>query len=180
MKTKRILILAAFFISSACAWSSIQAVPQNGDPIQVIRQRFGQINGNLARYRKVKKELSGFSAEGGQMVAYFHGPSIVKIATTYFGEMGKATEEYYYWEGKLIFVFRTDHQYDKPLSGKVVQKTENRFYFKGDKLIRWLDENSKQVAENNDYQEKQNEYLKNSKELTAGARSAKSTIEASP
>jgi len=46
------------------------ATAQTEDSIQSIRQRYDTINRDTARYRKVKKELSGFSAEGGQLTAY--------------------------------------------------------------------------------------------------------------
>lgn len=148
------------------------------ESIASIGQHYAQINRSAAKYKKVKKELSGFSAEGGQLVAYFHGPSIMKIAATFFGESGKAAEEYYYWDGKLIFVLRTDYRYNKPLSGKVVKTTVDRFYFSEDKLIRWIDESGKQVAaDTSEFAEKQKDYLDSSKQFTEGARSQKATIE---
>jgi hypothetical protein len=105
----------------------------------------------------------------------------MKMAATFLGESGKASEEYYYWDGKLIFVLRTDYLYAKPLSGKVLKTTENRFYFSDDNLIRWIDEHGKQVAaDTNEYQEKQKEYLESSKQFSDGARSQKPTIESTP
>jgi hypothetical protein len=148
------------------------------DPIAPIRQHYAQINRDARLYRKVKKELSGFSAEGGELVAYFHGPSIMKMVATYFGEGGKATEEYYYWDGKLIFVLRTDYRYNRPLTGKVVKTDVSRFYFNDDKLIRWIDENGKQRASGTtEYDEKQKEHLESSKQFSDGARSKNPTIE---
>jgi hypothetical protein len=44
----------------------------------------------------VKKELSGFSTEGGELTAYFDGSKIVKISATYQGETGSAFEEFYF------------------------------------------------------------------------------------
>ena len=127
----------------------------------------------------MKKELSGFSAEGGELVAYLDGAAIVKIAATYYGETGRAFEEFYYWNGKLIFVFRKEDTYDKPMSGKVIKTKENRFYFSNDELIRWINENAKQVAQSNsEYPERQSHYLASSKQLTEGARSKASMIEA--
>lgn len=112
------------------------------------------------------------------MVAYFDVPSIMKIAATFYGEIGKASEEYYYWENKLIFVLRTDYRYNKPLSGKVVRTTVDRFYFSNDKLIRWIDENGSQVASDTSaFEIGQKEYLDTSKQFTEGVRSKKSTIE---
>lgn len=148
------------------------------DSITAIRERYGTINKSAAGYKSVKKKLSGFSAEGGELVAYFDGPKIMKIVATHFGETGKAVEEYYFWDDHLIFAYRKDSIYDKPLSGKVARTTENRFYFDNDKLIRWVDENAKQVASSSsEYQEKEKDYLKTSKEFADGARSKNSVIE---
>ena len=156
----------------------VQTSAQATDPIAPIRQHYAQINSSAAKYKRVKKELSGFSAEGGELVAYFHGPSVMKMVATYFGESGKASEEYYFWDGKLIFVLRKDHRYNKPLSGKIISTKEDRFYFSNDKLIRWIDENAKEVATDKpEYAEKQKEYLESSKQLSDGARSKNPTIE---
>jgi len=171
-------ILVSAVLTDIAGSLSAPPSPQPEDPITAIRRHYAQINRSAAKYKKVKKELSGFSTEGGQLVAYFDGPRISKIAATFYGKIGKASEEYYYWENKLIFVLRTDYRYNKPLSGKVVRTTVDRFYFSNDKLIRWIDENGKQVAsDTGEYQDKQKEYLANSKQFTEGARSKKSTIE---
>lgn len=181
---KRILTvaIAAILLSTAltniAVSLSVAASPEVEDPINTIRQHYASINRNAARYKKVRKELSGFSTEGGVLVAYFDGPAIMKIVATFYGESGKASEEFYYWEGKLIFVLRTDYRYNKPLSGKVVRTTMNRYYFSNDKLIRWIDENGRQVASDTSaFQIGQKEYLDSSTQFTEGARSKKPTIE---
>ena len=172
-------ILAVLFVIITFGLvSQTVSVAQGTDPIASIRQHYAQINRSVPLYKKVKKELSGFSAEGGELLAYFHGPSVMKIVATFLGESGKASEEYYFWDGQLIFVLRKDFQYSTPLSGKVIKTTENRFYFSGGKLIRWIDENAKEVAyEAPTYQEKQKEYLESSKQFSDGARSKSPTIE---
>jgi hypothetical protein len=147
--------------------------------IPSIRQRYVAINRSVRKYKKVKKELSGFSVEGGELVAYFNGPQIVKIAVTYFGETGRAIEEYYYWNEKLIFVFRRDYTYDKPMSGKVVSTEANRFYFSNDRLIRWIDQNGKaRSLGGSDYQGRQQELLETSNKFLKAARSPVPVIEA--
>jgi len=148
------------------------------DPIETIRQHYAGINKSMPLYRRVKKNLSGFSGEGGELIAYFHGPSVMKMVATFFGETGKAVEEYYFWNGQLIFVFNTEQRYDKPLSGKVVRKTEGRFYFKDDKLIKWVGGDGKEVAsDSSEYAGKQTDYLKIAKQLAEGANSKSPTIE---
>ena len=181
---KRILTVAiAAILVSTCLANilgplSIAASPQAEDPTASIRRHYAEINRSVAKYKKVKKELWGFSAEGGLMVAYFYGRGIFKIAATFYGETGRASEEYYYWDDKLIFVLRTDHTYSKPLSGKIVRTRTSRFYFSDDKLIRWIDEDGKQVAsDKSEYAEKQKDYLDSSKQFTEGARSKNPTIE---
>lgn len=171
----RIIALLALLLSV----SGLQlAGAQTQDPIESIRQHYANINQNVTRYRRVKKNLSGYSAEGGELIAYFHGPSVMKMVATFFGETGRTVEEYYFWNGQLIFVLNTENRYDKPLSGKIVRKIETRFYFKDDKLIRWLDENGKEVASSSDeYAPKQADYLKMSKQFVDGAKSRAKTIE---
>ena len=152
--------------------------PQSETDIQSIRQGYAAINRKQARYRKVKKELSGFSAEGGVLTAYFEGANIVKMLATYYGEMGRTNEEFYYRDGKLIFVLRTELNYNRPLSGKVVSRKVSRFYFRDDKLIRWIDESGKtMVSDSAEYQEQEKDNLNTSKTLTEGARSSNKTIE---
>src|SRR5450759_5169055 len=89
-------ILVSAVLTNIAGSLSAAASPQSEDPIASIRQHYAQINRSASKYKKVKKELSGFSTEGGQLVAYFDGPSIMKIAATFYGESGKASEEYYY------------------------------------------------------------------------------------
>ena len=155
----------------------VASAPQT-DPIETIRQHYASINKSVPLYRRVKKNLSGFSGEGGELIAYFHGPSVMKMVATFFGETGKAVEEYYFWNGKLIFVLSTDNRYDKPLSGKVARKTEGRFYFKDDKLIKWLGGDGKEVAsDSSEFAAKQADYLKIARQLSEGANSKSPTIE---
>ena len=151
------------------------------DPIQAIRQQYAAINRKVARYKKVKKELLGFSAEGGELVAYLSGPSIVKISATFYGEMGRATDEFYYSNDKLIFIYRRHSHYHAPLTGKVVRITENRYYFKDDKLIRWIEEDGKQVSTTApDFAQAEARLLASSRQFIDGARSKEPTIEDVP
>ncbi len=152
--------------------------PQEKDSISSIRELYAAINKNQAKFKAVKKELSGFSTEGGELTAYFDGPKIVKIAVTNYGETNSFFEEFYYSNEKLIFVYRKQEIYDEPMS-KVVKTEEHRFYFSDGKLIRWINENGKQVgAGNSQYPERRIHYLGVSKLFTEGARSQEPVIEA--
>ncbi len=172
--------IIAIFISSGQMHGAPPASgnsAQEKDAILSIRRRYAAINKGLSKYKAVKKELAGFSTEGGELTAYFDGTAVVKIAANYQGETGRAFEEFYYQNEKLIFVFRKQEIYDEPMSGKVVQTKENRFYFSDARLIRWMNENAKQVTTGK-YPERQIYYLDLSKRFTEGARSEAPTIEA--
>lgn len=172
------MVLLSPFILPIAASGATANQQTDQTAIASIRQQYAAINKRLRRYQKVKKELSGFSLEGGNLVAYFDGPSVVKMVANHYGEGGSAFEEYYYSGGKLIFLFRKDQSYDRPLSGKVVRTEQARFYFANDRLIRWLDEMGKQVSLSTDEaQQKQKDYLEISSKFLAGARSKSATIE---
>ena len=152
---------------------------QEGAAVSAIRRWYAAINRNLPKYRVVKKELSGFSTEGGELVAYFDGASVAKMAANHLGETGRSFEEFYYHDGKLIFVFRRQETYDEPMSGKVSKTAEDRFYFNDGRLIRWLDRRGRAVAPGSgEYLEAQARYLDSSRRFVEGARSQKSTVEA--
>ena len=104
MKTSLAIFVLALSSLGTVATASSSLGAQANDPIESIRQHYAGINQNAARYRRVKKNLSGFSAEGGELIAYFHGPSVMKMVATFYGETGRSVEEYYFWNGQLIFV----------------------------------------------------------------------------
>ncbi|HEX5703596.1 MAG TPA: hypothetical protein VFX97_10395 [Pyrinomonadaceae bacterium] len=174
-------ISAAVAMALFAVLAVYEAQAQGTDPIQTIRQQYAAINRGAARYKKVKKELLGFSAEGGELVAFTRGPSIVKITATFYGEMGRATDEFYYANDKLIFIFRKHSHYNRPLTGKVVRTTENRYYFKDDKLIRWIGEDGKQVSTTApEFTQVEARLLASSKQFVEGAQSKNPTIEDVP
>ena len=109
----------------------------------MIRTRYDAVERTLGRCRQVKRDLPGESAEGGELTAYFLGSSLLKVVGKFYGETGQAREEYYFWDDRLFFVLRVESRYDEPLSGKVTSKSEQRFYFADEALIRWLDRRGK-------------------------------------
>ena len=174
-----VLLLAVAGNGFAANFQLVGSNPQTTRQLQSIRKQYLAINKRVARYKKVKKELSGFSLEGGEMVAYFDGPAIVKIVANHYGETGKSLEEYYFANEKLIFVYFKESRYSQPLSGKVVHSYENRFYFAEDRLIHWSNSRGRPAPNGiADYQQKQDEYLEASRKFLAGARSKATTIEA--
>jgi hypothetical protein len=116
------------------------------EKIKAIRTRYNQIEKNLGHCRQVKRDLPDESTEGGELTAYFSGQSLRKMSAKFYGETGRALEEFYFWQDRLIFVLRVESRYDKPLSGVVRSKSEERFYFDDGVLIRWLDPGKEQMS----------------------------------
>ena len=127
--------------------------------IKAIRQRYAEVERELKQCRRVKRDLPDESAEGGELTGYFKETSLRKLAARFYGESGQALEEYYFWEGQLFFVLRTESRYTRPLSGVVKSKTEERFYFDNAKLLRWLGPDKKPIALGPDAQERGRELL---------------------
>lgn len=103
-----------------------------------IRQRYAGIQRDLPRYRCRTLSLDGFSAEGGELQACYDGAALRKLTARYFGESGRAEEQYFVWGDHVDFVFRQTERYTAPLSGRVATREEQRFYFVEGKLVRWV------------------------------------------
>ena len=118
------------------------AVAAAADPTEAavrrIRAHFATIEREVPTYRCRTLELDGFSAEGGELVACYAGDQLRKLTARYYGESGRAEEQFFVWNQQLEFVFRTDDTYTEPLSGRVQHRAEERSYFVDGKLVRWL------------------------------------------
>ena len=152
---------------------SISSVQDEKEPkteeevISDIREKFGAINYNLNSYKKIKKDLMEELTEGGELEGYFKKEELKKIVTSYYGEMGKLIEEYYFWDNELFFVFTQDYSYNMPMymvGSKVDKIDENRYYIHNNKLIRWLNPNKEKVAKSK-FTTKESEILQNTKKL---------------
>jgi hypothetical protein len=143
MLMKRLFGILCVFVALCSARAADPAVEEK---IKAIRTKYAQIEKALKDCRQVKRDLPGESAEGGELTAWFRDRSVTKLSAMFYGESGKALEQYYFWDSELIFVFRVDWHYTQPTSGVVKNKTEDRFYFADGKLIRWLDPAKKEVT----------------------------------
>jgi len=140
---KVVLLFAIVAALSLAALPTARA--RNADrAVQAIRARYAQVNADAAHGRKVQRDLPGLSTEGGTLTGWFCGPSLCKMRATFYGETGRATEEYSLWHGRPFFVLRAETRYAHPIgSGSpppgATRRTEQRFYFDGGRLIRWTD-----------------------------------------
>lgn len=146
------------------------AEPTVDEQVKTIRSRYDAVEKELSRCKQVKRNLPGESAEGGELTAYLSGESLRKLVAKFYGEMGQAREEYYFWEDRLFFVLRAESRYDKPLSGKVISKSEERFYFADNALIRWLDPRKKPVSVGPEFQQRERDLLTEAKKYSAMVR----------
>ena len=158
------------------------AIADGAPQIDEIRKHYGEIRQALPELRKTSIELDGHSTDGAVVEGYYSKTGELRfIDAKFYGESGKLYEEYYYHKGELIFLLRQHHQYNVPYyvdeqmakdaggvafdeSKTVIQ--ENRYYFHEGKLIRWLDENKRQLdIKSNAAIDKEKESLAFSKEL---------------
>ncbi len=140
-----------------------------------IRKKFEAINQNSAAYQIKSMDLSGESTEGGELKSYYQNEALQKAVVNYYGEMGKLTEEYYFSDGDVFFVFTQHQAYDQPMymeGAKVVKTEENRNYFHNNKLIRWLNPDKEKVADSN-FNQKQSEIFQKINELKEALESHK-------
>ncbi|NJO92180.1 MAG: hypothetical protein HC831_26840 [Chloroflexia bacterium] len=95
--------------------------------IEQIREWFTQINKNTKAYSIKTKKVSSDIL----LTNYFEGDKLKKIVAA--NSTVNATEEYYFNEEELVFVFC----YNK------TTKTGNRYYFYNSKMFKWLKGNEK-------------------------------------
>ncbi|WP_158655109.1 hypothetical protein [Flavivirga eckloniae] len=142
------------------------------EAILVIKKQFGDINSSIANYSKkenkdinISKDINpnNYAFEGASihqlaianLDRYYEGTDLKKAVVTFEGANEDLISEYYFWNNALFFVFKTKVNYLKPkwaddFKASDTKKTENRFYFKNDTLIRWLDPQKKQVDVTNE------------------------------
>jgi hypothetical protein len=163
VKNKKLLVMVCLL---AAATSLQAADPALEEKIKSIRAKHAEIEKPLKDCRQVKRDLPGESTEGGELTGYFDESNLRKLSAKFFGETGKALEEYYFAENQLIFVLRVESHYTKPMSGVTKNKTEQRFYFADGKLIRWLNPDNKDVTGDAAAAERQRELLASAKKYS--------------
>jgi hypothetical protein len=155
---RRAIAISLCWLALLSGWTKGADAPIE-EKIKAIRQRYAEVERELKQCRQVKRDLPGESAEGGELTGYFKETALRKLAARFYGESGQALEEYYFWEGQLFFVLRSESRYTRPLSGDVQSKTEERFYFEAGKMIQWLGPDKKAMAIDPEAQERGRELL---------------------
>ena len=123
--------------------------------VKDIRAKYSEIRANLNSYDTTMIEIWDESAEGGEAIVYYESGKLKLIEVIWLGETGKNQIEYYFNDGKLIFAFDQNFDYNRPmyLDKKVAKENgenevfdpkkttvkEDRYYFNNEKLFLWLD-----------------------------------------
>lgn len=137
MKWKLLIVTAILILSSQIVFA------QTEKQITAIRTKVAAINKGAKNYTKKTKSVEDISLEGTEATFYSSRLSLKKVTANMYGETYKATGEFYYENGKLIFAFVKHNQYDTQIgmekAPKVVKIEERRYYFDDDEnLIRLL------------------------------------------
>ena len=131
--------------------------------IDQIRKDYKSTNA-IKNYIVKEIEDDEQSIEGGVIRYYFQNGIVKKIITEYFGETWRGATEYYIKNGKVYFIFNRTEKYNVPyyinadwyrendveigevFDSKKSEIFEKRYYFDENmKLIRYTDENKKNI-----------------------------------
>jgi hypothetical protein len=153
-------------------------------PISEIRSEYQAIRNALPKLRAEQIGLSGYSTEGGVAKAYRDAAGVIRFMRVerYF-ESGKVFDEYYFKNGMLIFTYQEEHRYNVPFNvtpqtakelgiesfdPKKTRIVGNRYYFQNRKMIRWQDEEKKEVnPTSKEFRQKEKETLEFVDEILA-------------
>ena len=154
----RYIFFIILFVLSLCFYGQGSAAVPDSTEIYVrnIRAEYQKINSS--QLRVVDAEPQEESSEGGEVKKYYDGKGLRKIVTDYMGAIGRAVREYYFCGEELCFVYTVEYTYDRPMSGHVIKKVENRYYFHRRRLIRWIDGKGK-IKDKSLYADKAKEIL---------------------
>jgi hypothetical protein len=115
------------------------------DKLLSIKQTFQKINSDNTLKKKTVDDpeifLGHATDAGGQLVGYFNKDTACKILATVGLSYGMITDEYYFNNGRLVFVYETEKVFPDNDSSDGLNYTklklsfEGRYYFDNEKLI---------------------------------------------
>ncbi|MFN8573750.1 MAG: hypothetical protein U0132_16965 [Gemmatimonadaceae bacterium] len=85
-----------------------------------------EVEAALPSLRRDTATVFGLSTEGAFIEADYQGMTLRRLHSEFFGESGRAVENYYFDSG-LRLVLRTEFKYDRPFSGRVTDSVTVRF-----------------------------------------------------
>jgi hypothetical protein len=135
--------------------------------VKEIRNEYHRINSNSSNLKIVSHDIEGQSTEGGELKKFYEGNILKKAILTFYGEMGMNFTEYYFKDGNLIFSYKVEKWYNKPMTmegSKIYSVVENRYYFYNQKLIQWVNNKGK-IEDKSLYPDKEKEILLDVKDI---------------
>ncbi len=115
------------------------------EAVEDIRAKFKTINGESSSYRTVPGSIE--LGEGVRITGFYNGNDLKKILSETALGYGYCNSEYYFWNDNLFFVYEKC-EYDDPddPTSEKKQVVEERIYFYKGKIIKWLDNDKKEVS----------------------------------
>jgi hypothetical protein len=151
-------VLAILLMGIVC-FSACKKKPEN--VIADILKHYDEINKKQKDY-KLKHVDDITSSAGGTITGYYRDEEVKKIVSEHFTDTCRTFTDYYFDDGMLILVIRQNFAYNKPISyteerakekgdsiwydDKKTKLTISRFYFSGNKLVKWVDGDGKEVS----------------------------------
>ncbi|MEP7169729.1 MAG: hypothetical protein ABI855_10205 [Bacteroidota bacterium] len=155
MQKKRYIIILVLLLCRAGI-----SIAQYDSIVKVNRVKYQQMHNRLEDYETVKSTFIIESGENVQGTAYYEGYDLKIIEVIYLSESGHKQMEYYFENGSLFFVLERKQPSEETVTLYIKGtknnktgtgasgnsgKTENRYYFYEDKLIRWYDNERKEL-----------------------------------
>ncbi len=138
------------FLTAFILFNMYFSVAQNDEEsIKKIREQFKTINDEIKTYTSELHDIENNATGIDQTVTtYFKGKQLMKIEEEFLGDMAESSNQYYFWNNQLFFVFTTSTYHAYIEGTEETTTNENRYYFSNNKLIRWLDCEKKQRDKN--------------------------------
>ncbi|MBD3343991.1 MAG: hypothetical protein GF401_02900 [Chitinivibrionales bacterium] len=167
MNTNKIVVnfiaMILCFATLSCANQKEKTPSTNGiadstKAVENIKKQITRIDSVKDSMEITDAMIYGKSSEGGRVKGYYSENELMKIAVTYFYDMGRTLIEYYFEKGKAIFIKKVDQIYDMPIAipdSKVEKTREILFYVNENEMVNWEDNES-----NEDYSFYKQEYAK--------------------
>ena len=110
------------------------------------------------RIKKLEKTLKKIVSEDSASDGFSMGPDekkssrwflekdhIVEVREKFMVDLGRMEMAFYFQDEKLIYAYSVEYTYNHPMAAESkdvgtfkVTTSENRYYFEGDKLIKWM------------------------------------------
>ncbi len=124
---------------------SLLSFSQSESDISVIRLKTEKTNTDSKKYNTAKLQNDKDpSTEGNEIIIYTEQLNDIRlIKETHYGETGKTVISNYIENNHPYFIFKEYYTYKLPITNKNFKgsdftKTEERFYLKNDRVIRWM------------------------------------------